>query len=240
MEKVLLAILLIILLVVLFVVLVLRCSCRSAYALHEANKEETIVAPGAKNLEFHENTHEGTCKKMQNYYVMRHGVLTTPLFKWSDHPWLVKEAADQGWTCFGFNIVARPPSHKWLEEGSKPVVPPGGSECMQKIVLSREMKGNCDGVCLAMAMFPLPGPKLTSSIFPQQAYFEIILSRGGGGGEGMVSVGLTSSRTPPYQLPGSYPGSIGYSSDGSVHLDGTCIHQLALLVVRLDFFSQLN
>lgn len=225
MEKVLLAILLVIVLVFLFVVLVLRCSCRSAYTAHEANKKEGIVASGAKKLGFHENTHEGTHKKMQNYYVMRHGVLTTPLFKWSDHPWLVKEAANQGWTGFGFNIVAWPPSLKWLEEGSKPVLPLEGSECMQKIVLSREMKGNCNGVCLAMAMLPLPGPKLASSIFPQQAYFEIILSNEGGGGEVMVSVGLTSSRTPPCQLPGSYPGSIGYSSDGSVHLDGTCICQ---------------
>ncbi|XP_068657296.1 protein EAR1-like [Aristolochia californica] len=37
---------------------------------------------------------------------------------------------------------------------------------------------------------------------------------------GLVSLGLTSSSSPPFKFPGSYQGSIGFNSNGSVLLDG--------------------
>lgn len=36
----------------------------------------------------------------------------------------------------------------------------------------------------------------------------------------LLSVGLTVGGSLPHKLPGSYPGSIGFGSNGSVHLDG--------------------
>ncbi|GKU99464.1 hypothetical protein SLEP1_g12314 [Rubroshorea leprosula] len=36
----------------------------------------------------------------------------------------------------------------------------------------------------------------------------------------MILVGLTVGAPLPLKLPGSYPGSIGFNSDGSVYLDG--------------------
>ncbi|GKB63641.1 putative SPRY domain, concanavalin A-like lectin/glucanase domain superfamily protein [Tanacetum coccineum] len=36
----------------------------------------------------------------------------------------------------------------------------------------------------------------------------------------MLSVGLTGCGSLPARLPGSYPGSVGFNSDGSIHLDG--------------------
>ena len=47
---------------------------------------------------------------------------------------------------------------------------------------------------------------------------------GGGGGDAvMLSVGLTAGGSLPLKLPGSYPGSIGFNSDGSVYVDGKLI-----------------
>lgn len=36
----------------------------------------------------------------------------------------------------------------------------------------------------------------------------------------MLSVGLTGGGSLPVKLPGSYPGSVGFNSDGSIYLDG--------------------
>ncbi|PWA59833.1 SPRY domain, Concanavalin A-like lectin/glucanase domain protein [Artemisia annua] len=36
----------------------------------------------------------------------------------------------------------------------------------------------------------------------------------------MLSVGLTGGGSLPARLPGSYPGSVGFNSDGSIYLDG--------------------
>ncbi|MFS7972774.1 putative SPRY domain, concanavalin A-like lectin/glucanase domain superfamily [Helianthus anomalus] len=39
----------------------------------------------------------------------------------------------------------------------------------------------------------------------------------------MLSVGLSGGGSIPVKLPGSYPGSVGFNSDGSIYLDGTKI-----------------
>jgi hypothetical protein len=39
----------------------------------------------------------------------------------------------------------------------------------------------------------------------------------------MLSVGLTIGGSLPLKLPGSYPGSIGFNSNGSLYLDGKLI-----------------
>lgn len=36
----------------------------------------------------------------------------------------------------------------------------------------------------------------------------------------MLSVGLTGEGSVPVKLPGSYPASVGFNSDGSIYLDG--------------------
>ncbi|GAB2293797.1 hypothetical protein Dimus_028010 [Dionaea muscipula] len=46
-------------------------------------------------------------------------------------------------------------------------------------------------------------------------------SGGGGGGVVRVSLGLATGGPLPLRVPGSFPGSIGFNSNGSIYLDGT-------------------
>ncbi|KAG9440405.1 hypothetical protein H6P81_020570 [Aristolochia fimbriata] len=239
-----------------------------------------------KNSSLKEDVHDVREKKRPNYYVLRNGVLAKPLFSWADHPWLISEAVEHGWTRFAFcgyssssSLPRSTTTAIWdlcsvcdyRREGGAEFsweVTSGASEYMQKIRLSPGSKSeNPSGVCYAKAALPLPGPPLGNASFPQEAYFEIIILGDGedgvsGEGEkiklisdasiksqsdslfhvnsskseksnsskkvdgvvkdraGLVSLGLTSSTSPPSKFPGSYQGSIGFNSNGSVLLDG--------------------
>lgn len=210
-------------------------------------------------------------KKRGDYYVIRRGVPAKSLFNWADHPALVTDAAENGWSRFGFTGSAPSPSAKSSLLGICAAgdygrgndvemsweVCPGSADFMQKIRLNSGLKkANLSNNSAAVASvirtaLPLPGPPLGNSAFPQEAYFEITIlfcRRRDDDQEGekikliqensnakaksesekskleddavVMSVGLTGGGPLPMKLPGSYPGSIGFNSDGSVNLDG--------------------
>ncbi|XP_010263457.1 PREDICTED: uncharacterized protein LOC104601722 [Nelumbo nucifera] len=238
----------------------------------------------------HHHHHDLDSKRRTNYYVFRRGVLAKPLFSWADHPWLVTEAVEHGWSRFAFTANLSSPSTKSSLLGLCAVgdqgrerdvdisweVFPGSADFMQKIRLNPGLKKINTGTtpsmgvsCVVRSALPLPGPPLGTCSFPQEAYFEITIlyspeedkgspSEGerskliqetadvnapsdslvhvagsnrntairnkedeAKSGEVMLSVGLTTGGgSLPSKLPGSYPGSIGFNSNGSVHLDG--------------------
>lgn len=257
--------------------------------------------------------------KRTNYYVFRRGVSTKPFFSWSDHPSLVTDAVENGWSRFAFTTYASSPSirsamsllgpcavgvgdHDRAGRSSEVEisweVSQGSADFLQKIRLNYGLRKNipCANFSSAAALMtaksvirtalPLPGPPLGNSAFPQEAYFEITvlpseedegdhvsvgtgtLRRGrlegekakliqqdfnarinmpdslvqvttshsngnrkledfkiagkddGKAGGIVLSLGLSAGGSLPLKLPGTYPGSIGFNSDGSVNLDG--------------------
>jgi hypothetical protein len=236
-------------------------------------------------------------KRRGNYYVFRRGVSTRPLFNWADHPALITDAVENGWSRFCFTSYMPSPSTRSSMLGLCAAGDPGretdteiswevcqgSADFMQKIRLNSGLKKvNVSNPSLSAASvirtaLPLPGPPLGNSSFPQEAYFEItvLYSHGddqesaGKAKEGerakliqekpnakanseslvhvsssriskieelklagkddcqgsavMLSVGLTIGGSLPLKLPGSYPGSIGFNSNGSLYLDGKLI-----------------
>ncbi|KAL4559563.1 hypothetical protein LXL04_031706 [Taraxacum kok-saghyz] len=248
-------------------------------------------------------------KRRTNYYVLRRGISSKPLFNWSDNPSLITDAVENGWSRFAFTNFSSSPSiqsNKSIlgycaptgDGGVKDVelveigweVCQGSADFMQKIRLNSGLQKVIKTTTSSMAAasviksaLPLPGPALgNSSPFPQEAYFEItILSiydnetrfdangkvkankgedekikliqenpagekdsseslihitsngkelKGRSGGKDTVegktemgivlSLGLAGGGSLPLKLPGSYPGSVGFNSDGSVYLEG--------------------
>lgn len=233
-------------------------------------------------------------KRRGNYYVFRRGVSTRPLFNWADHPALITDAVENGWSRFCFTSYMPSPSTRSSMLGLCAAGDPGretdteiswevcqgSADFMQKIRLNSGLKKvNVSNPSLSAASvirtaLPLPGPPLGNSSFPQEAYFEItvLYSHGddqesagkakegerakliqekpnakanseslvhvsssriskieelklagkddGQGSAVMLSVGLTIGGSLPLKLPGSYPGSIGFNSNGSLYLDG--------------------
>ncbi|KAJ7958187.1 Concanavalin A-like lectin/glucanase domain containing protein [Quillaja saponaria] len=237
-------------------------------------------------------------KSRRNYYAFRRGVSTKPLFSWADHPSLVTDAVENGWSRFAFMVynayMSSPSKRSTLlglctvgDRGRETVAEiswelcQGSSDFLQKIRLNPGLKRvNVSNSYLGVASvirtaLPLPGPPLGNCPFPQEAYFEITImcSRGddcesvrkmregemtklfqensnakanseasvhvnsnnkvnkieelkldgkdwGKGESVMFSLGLTAGGSLPRKTPGSYPGSIGFNSDGSLYLDG--------------------
>ncbi|KAF2592550.1 hypothetical protein F2Q70_00043217 [Brassica cretica] len=203
------------------------------------------------------------------------------LFIWTDHPALVTEAVENGWTGFGFAVhtstrlvIAASPRPALLglstTAGSDDPgvvitweVSNGSEDFTQKIKFNQVFRETVNGknpLMLLRAALPLPGPQLICSAFPQEAYFEIILleiigrrgvisnvclasvegektmlfksqgpkpvtrkKRDGENEEAILSLGLGtggSVELSEAQLPGKFPASIGFQSDGAVYLDG--------------------
>lgn len=252
-------------------------------------------------------------KRRGNYYVFRRGASTKPLFNWTDHPALVTDAVENGWSRFGFTSYMTSPSTRSSLLGICAVgdygretqadisweVCQGSADFMQKIRLNLGLKKvNVNSPPMSAASvirtaLPLPGPPLGNSAFPQEAYFEITIlysrddqesvgkvregektkliqensnananseslvhvtssrrinkieefklaSKDEGKGEVvMLSLGLTPGGSLPLRLPGSYPGSIGFNSDGSVYLDGKvfCLFLFFLYFFIFNFYN---
>ncbi|KAK4782133.1 hypothetical protein SAY86_016235 [Trapa natans] len=218
----------------------------------------------------------------------------SPIFSWGEHPSLVTDAVENGWSCFAFvvhtELPPSPPSRSTFlglcgaaDIGQDPEpdisweVCQGSADLVQKIRLNHHHRQPpLSSLSVIKTSLPLPGPPLGNSSFPQEAFFEItILSFGNRHGseikegektkltqdmsnlrsksESLVytrraeeltlnvrddgksqaevaaaAFGLTFGGSPPLKLPGSYLGSIGFNSTGSVYLDG----------VKLVFESQ--
>ncbi|XVF39887.1 hypothetical protein PTKIN_Ptkin01aG0069100 [Pterospermum kingtungense] len=264
-------------------------------AARTENFQDGIVRLHQASL--HHQQGDSDRKKRGNYYVFRRGVSAKPLFNWADHPSLITDAVENGWSRFGFTGYMSSPSTRSSLLGLCAAgdygrgndveinweVSQGSADFMQKIRLNcGSKKGALAHHSMAAASvirtaLPLPGPPLGNSAFPQEAYFEITIlyCRGenhdssgklkegektkliqensnqkanseslahvmisshdinkmeelklatkddhGKGEAVMLSVGLTAGGSLPLKLPGTYPGSIGFNSDGSVYLDG--------------------
>ncbi|KAJ3696450.1 hypothetical protein LUZ61_000155 [Rhynchospora tenuis] len=101
-------------------------------------------------------------------------------FSWIQHPELITEATENGWSRFAFNdMLHRTGSGSWE-------APPGSSELMQAVRLnpsdskgsngSSSSNNNSDHSNLLSGVrmrLPLPGPVLNGFPFPQEAYYEV-------------------------------------------------------------------
>ncbi|CAE6126760.1 unnamed protein product [Arabidopsis arenosa] len=118
------------------------------------------------------------------------------LFIWTDHPALVTEAVDNGWTRFGFALHEPAPLVTGTSPGSVLLglcttagsedpgvvitweVSNGSVDFTQTIKFNQSFKETVNAVKPLMVLrgaLPLPGPQLVSSAFPQEAYFEITI-----------------------------------------------------------------
>ncbi|KOM48986.1 hypothetical protein LR48_Vigan07g269000 [Vigna angularis] len=242
--------------------------------------------------EKNKNKSNNKIKNKGNFYVFHNGVSRRGhLFNWDDHPYLVVDAVENGWSGFGFsNYKSNMPSPSKrssllgacaaaaAENGRESEaeisweVCNGSAEYMQKVRLNPELKkvlhsNNSSNMSVASVIrtsLPLPGPPLGNYAFPQEAYFEITIlcsgvgnhdsvvgkkegektklliedgsngvcdlnmveevklgqKEGGKSGSVMFSLGLTAGGGVPLRVPGSYPRSIGFNSNGSVFLEG--------------------
>lgn len=311
--KVFLALLPVIILLILLAIFLWRCCCykRRIQVRETQTSNETLQSGIAKLHLSHNNSAAYSCnsstksqhqhtqiapdKKRPNYYVIRRGALAEPFFNWADHPWLVTEAVENGWSRFTFTTLtpSLPRSKSVWElcavcnygrEGEVEMnweVCSGSLDCLQKIrfysrskKLVRSSSNNPLEFSYVRMDLPLPGPPLGNSSFPQEAYFEITVLSGedaevvdsksissGQGehlkliteaamktqsdslvhaisveeedgvnkkkieesradGDALISLGLSCGGFPSFKLPGTYPGSIGFNSNGSVYLEG--------------------
>ncbi|OWM70852.1 uncharacterized protein LOC116214768 [Punica granatum] len=127
-----------------------------------------------------------------------------PFFSWADHPSLVTDAVENGWSGFAFatHALAQQPSRASLlglcgagDVGRDPEpdisweVCQGSADFVQKIRLNPSFRrinsastaGNnhnhlpFSALSVIKTSLPLPGPPLGNSSFPQEAYFEITI-----------------------------------------------------------------
>ncbi|KAL2527831.1 uncharacterized protein Fot_20432 [Forsythia ovata] len=295
-------------LLLVLVLIIKRFCCRTK------SRNDSVHANGdrAQNLEngiarLHQVSRhhvDGDGAKKTNYYVFRRGISSgKPFFSWADHPSLVTDAVENGWSRFAFTTFTSSPSVKSAksllgvcatgDNGNEIAVEIGWEICegsadfMQKIRLNPGLKklnnsninSSTGAISVIRTALPFPGPHLGNSSFPQEAYFEItilsstesslyladnksedekinliqedfnakispdsltqvtsnrsqrknrneehkinIAGKEDGKNEAIIlSVGLTGGGTLPLKTPGSYPGSIGFNSTGSVYLDG--------------------
>ncbi|KFK26671.1 hypothetical protein AALP_AA8G277800 [Arabis alpina] len=140
------------------------------------------------------------------------------LFTWADHPALVTDVVENGWTRFGFGSEDPHVVITWE-------VPNGSVDFKQTIRFNQALRETRNPLMILRGALPLPGPHFTSSAFPQEAYIEITIlgefcpklvkSK-----EAVLSLGLATLASVHTRLPGQFPASIGFQSDGSVYLDG--------------------
>ncbi|KAL7127503.1 hypothetical protein ABFS83_14G257400 [Erythranthe nasuta] len=148
---------------------------------------------------------------------------TSNVFRWANHPSLVADAVENGWSRFALTTTL----FGVCETGWE--VCEGSSDYMQKVRLNPGLKKivtrvSNSSLSVIRAALPLPGPRLDNSSFPQEAYFELTILQGKQNEAVLlISVGLTREGQIPMQIPGSFPGSIGFNSTGSVYLNGTKI-----------------
>ncbi|XP_047976189.1 uncharacterized protein LOC125218548 [Salvia hispanica] len=160
--------------------------------------------------------HLDAAGKANNYLFRRGGA-----FSWSEHPSLVTDAVENGWSRFAFAAVVKSsPSVKSLlgacGNGGVEVgweVCEGSADFVQKIRLNPAGSS----IAVVRAALPLPGPNLGNSSFPQEAYFEVTVVACGareqqagrerrGGSEGDDKVKLIDEDFNAKNSPGSLNG----------------------------------
>uniref|UniRef100_A0A2P2J9I1 SPRY domain-containing protein n=1 Tax=Rhizophora mucronata TaxID=61149 RepID=A0A2P2J9I1_RHIMU len=140
---------------------------------------------------------QSSSKTRGNYYVFPRDLSTKSLFNWADHPSLITDAVENGWSRFAFRgYMSSSPSTRssllglcaagdYYGNKAEPEISwevcQGSADFVQKIRLNPGLKKvnvNSAGVSAASVIrtaLPLPGPPLGNSAFPQEAYFEITI-----------------------------------------------------------------
>lgn len=125
----------------------------------------------------HVNSHALSSKSSLRFQQLYHDAIAPveaqeiTYFSWMQHPELITEATENGWSRFAFNdMLHRMGSGSWE-------APPGSSELMQAVRLnpadnSSDHSNLLSGVRMQL---PLPGPVLNGLPFPQEAYFEVTI-----------------------------------------------------------------
>lgn len=180
---------------VLILITIIKRRCCPRKSRDESNSEN--LQNGISKLHHHHvsNIHhlerDGT-KKTNNYYVFKHNY-----FNWSDHPSLVTDVVENGWSRFAFTSYAPSPS---VRSSAKSLLGSCGgvgenvfevdmsweicqdsSDFMQKIRFNsgvRKLNKSCKFMSASSVVrtcLPLPGPHLGNSSFPQESYFEITI-----------------------------------------------------------------
>ncbi|KAL0314904.1 UNVERIFIED_CONTAM: hypothetical protein Sangu_2334800 [Sesamum angustifolium] len=254
------------LLALVLLIILKRCFRRKArqdFVASDAERGQNLQTGIARLHQVSPHHHDGS-KKTNYNYLFRRGVSTKTAFSWADHPSLVTDAVENGWSRFAFTAFTSSPSVKSARSLLGVCGDPGNEPNME---VGWEV---CEG------------PEFGNSSFPQEAYFEITIvscneddidqfaerekkgksegdrikligedfnaknspdslshvasshsqrrnkieelkpSKQDGKSEAVsVSVGLTGGGPLLLKIPGSYPGSIGFNSSGSVYLDGS-------------------
>nr|KYP48310.1 hypothetical protein KK1_030002 [Cajanus cajan] len=171
----------------------------------EANSLTRMEALQAGIAKLHHQFDHKSKNKGNNFYVFHNGVSRRGhLFNWDDHPYLVVDAVENGWSRFAFtnykSNMATPSKRSTAtllgacaagENGRESEaeisweVCNGSAEYMQKIRLNPGLKlkkvlhtNNSSSMIVASVIrtsLPLPGPALGNHAFPQEAYFEITI-----------------------------------------------------------------
>ncbi|KAL0392077.1 UNVERIFIED_CONTAM: hypothetical protein Sradi_2430500 [Sesamum radiatum] len=147
----------------------------------------------------HHDNLDGDDSKETSFDVSRHGVVPAevPIFSWAENPSLVTDAVENGWPRFAFTTLLSAPVKS--ARSLVGVCAGGGGHHGNGINVGIGWDV-CEGSADYMQKIRLnPGLK-------KEAYFEITILPGGG--------------PLPLKFPGSYPGSIGFNSSGSVYLEG--------------------
>lgn len=121
-----------------------------------------------------------------SYHVFRQSLSTKPFFNWADHPTLITDAVENGWSRFAFTNYAPSSSVRSSLFGSLRVtgdyninsnqvemsweVGQGSVDFMQKIRINGSNGATAAATSTIRMALPLPGPPCS---FPQEAYFEI-------------------------------------------------------------------
>ncbi|KAF7140731.1 hypothetical protein RHSIM_Rhsim06G0053300 [Rhododendron simsii] len=131
--------------------------------------------------------------RSNSYYVLKPEVSPAPRFNWADHPSLITDAVENGWSRFAFS-----PSHTSSSPSVRSTkstllgacaagdrresdvetsweICPGSADFLQKIRLNSGLKKPSWCHSFIRTGLPLPGPQLGNSSFPQEAYFEITI-----------------------------------------------------------------
>ncbi|KAG5613051.1 hypothetical protein H5410_024332 [Solanum commersonii] len=250
-----------VILVIIVITIIKRRCCPRKPGGNQSKKQSQNLQNGISKLHHHVSVHDVTNK----YYVVKQS------FNWSDHPSLVTDAVENGWSRFAFTSFApsssiRSSARSILgscvgENDMSWEICQDSSDFMQKIRFNSGVRkhNRSSKSSVVKTYLPLPGPHLGNSSFPQESYFEITIlpwnqdnnvevmgredsSNSKANSESLVhvtsssskskenltsdefivlSIGLTSAGgSLPLKLPGSYQGSIGFNSNGSVFLDG--------------------
>ncbi|KAH0683971.1 hypothetical protein KY290_022607 [Solanum tuberosum] len=171
-----------VILVIIVITIIKRRCCPRKPGGDQSKKQTQNLQNGISKLHHHHvSVHDVTNK----YYVVKQG------FNWSDHPSLVTDAVENGWSRFAFTSFApsssiRSSARSILgscvgENDMSWEICQDSSDFMQKIRFNsgiRKLNKSSKFMSASSVVktcLPLPGPHLGNSSFPQESYFEITI-----------------------------------------------------------------